>query len=79
MPAETVGTVNEAMLGCKKQGARLFEVRSSEAINYFKDSESFHLGSQGLHMYVAEKSHISIGLTYQVKSPIDGNPKLFYR
>ena len=81
IPADTAGTVIEATASCTKQGARLFQIRSTESIKYFRNSESVHLGSQGLHMYAAQNSHIAIGMNYisQANSTYNDEPKLFYR
>ena len=80
IPAETFGSVQEAKYSCEYQGARLFQPRSSESIEYFRTSEKFHMEDNGLFPYAGTQGHIVIGLTYERKLPeaqMD-SPKLYY-
>lgn len=67
-------------MSCYSQGARLFQPRSTESIDYFRNSEKFHTETNGLFKYASseDKGHIAIGLTYKEPAVPNTSP-FFYR
>ena len=59
-----MSTVHGAENKCGKKGSRLYQLRSLNAINYFKNSEKFHMGESGLFPYALSRSHIALGMKY---------------
>ena len=59
-----MGVVRAAEISCANNGARLYQLRSTTAIDYFKNSEKFHMGQLGLFPYAPMKGHVALGMKY---------------
>ena len=77
IPAQTVGTVKEAIDDCSNLGARLYQPRSLEALSYFRNTEPAHM-TEGLFPYAKSKSHIALGLEYRTSEGNNTEDSILY-
>ena len=76
-----MGTSQAAETHCAESGARLYHLRSTASIQYFKNSEKYHMGELGLFPYAPTRGHISLGMKYVKNMPTASGDdfELFYR
>ena len=76
-----MGAIKDAEDECVKYGSRLYHLRATSSIHYFKNSEKYHMGELGLFPYAPTKGHIALGMKYARKSTtmIEDDYELYYR
>jgi hypothetical protein len=80
MAQETVTSFDDAELKCMQWGARLFQLRSAQALKYFTVAEVNHMVEElfRFNQPASVTSLIAIGLFYQQMTG-DSQPYLYYR